>query len=70
MIRTTKREIRITWWKKPELDGYTIEVPVDATDEEISNRVNEYMESEISDTWEWERGDFVQEDVIDLGVNL
>lgn len=60
------REIKITWWKKPQLDGYTITVPADADDEEISNKVNEFMESEVGDTWEWERGDFTKEYTIDL----
>ena len=60
------REIKITWWKKPDLDGYTITVPVDADDKEISKQVNEFMESEVGDTWEWERGDFTKEYTIDL----
>ena len=64
-MEIVEREIKITWWKKPQLDGYVIKVPVDADDEEISNKVNEFMESEVVDTWEWERGDFTRDYMYD-----
>ena len=66
MLKATKKEIKITWWKKPDLDGYIIEVPINATDDQINEKVGEFMESEIMDTWEWEQGEAVVEDVIEL----
>lgn len=63
MNKVTKREIKITWWKKPDLDGYVIQVPVDASDWEITKAVGDFMEFELDETWEWEPGDFIEEDV-------
>lgn len=63
------REIKITFWKKPQLDGYTITVPEDATDEEITEKVGEFMESELMDTWDWEKGECQKEYTIDISPN-
>ena len=66
MIEATKKKIKITFWKKPNLDGYEIEVPINATDYEINNEVGKFMESELMDTWEWEEGEVVKEYVINI----
>lgn len=48
-----KQQIAITWWKKPDLDGYLIYVPKDATEDDIQAKVHEFMENEL-DTYEWQ----------------
>lgn len=63
------REIKITFWKKPQLDGYTITVPEEATDEQITEEVGEFMESELMDTWDWEKGECQKEYTIDISPN-
>lgn len=68
MSERVLREIKITWWKKPQLEGYTITVPADADDTDINRKVQDFMNEEVVDTWDWEKGDFVKEDVIDLSL--
>ena len=63
MLEATKKKIKITFWKKPNLDGYEIEV---ATEYEINNEVGKFMESELMDTWEWEEGEVIKENVINI----
>lgn len=48
-----KQQIKISWWKKPDLDGYLIYVPKDATEDQIQEKVHDFMEKEL-DTYEWE----------------
>ena len=47
------QQILINWWKAPDLEGYLIEVPRDASETDIEKAVQQFAE-ELTEYLQWQ----------------